>query len=464
MRVYKPTVSKPLPKKHEIIERDGEQLAVIRRSGREVEFPLSSDGKKYLEPSRYYWGKFRNPATRKLEHVPLKVERKEVATKLLDEHIVTATRARRDNPFADNEATPLEKHIADYERQLRRRATAKHCDTFMPRLRKLVQDCGFVFWTDITRERVEAQVEKIAAKGRSVRTCNGYIKSMREFCKWAVDADLFAKSPVSRIKCGNEQADKRHHRRALSAEELTRILAAARDGEPVKGIDGEDRAMLYLVAVETGLRSNELRSLTWASFELGGEHPSVTVDAAYAKAGRDDVLPLRAATAAMLTTWRKERADNSPSDSVFRMPHESTVGRMLRVDIDAARAEWIEEADTDAEREARAKSDFLAYRNHAGRVVDFHALRHTFITNLALAGIPPKVAMDLARHRDINLTMRYYSHTLLMDRASAIDRLPTVATDSIPRNSRKIRCSQIGINHAEDAHNAQVKRATGGAA
>ncbi len=32
--------------------------------------------------------------------------------------------------------------------------------------------------------------------------------------------------------------------------------------------------------------------------------------------------------------------------------------------------------------------------------------------------------MDLARHSDINLTMGYYSHTLVSDRAEALEALP----------------------------------------
>ncbi len=39
-----------------------------------------------------------------------------------------------------------------------------------------------------------------------------------------------------------------------------------------------------------------------------------------------------------------------------------------------------------------------------------HALRHTFISNLARAGIHPKTAQALARHSTITLTLDRYSH------------------------------------------------------
>lgn len=46
-----------------------------------------------------------------------------------------------------------------------------------------------------------------------------------------------------------------------------------------------------------------------------------------------------------------------------------------------------------------------------GEVFDFHALRHTFITNLANFGVHPKDAQILARDSDIKLTMDYYTRT-----------------------------------------------------
>ena len=43
---------------------------------------------------------------------------------------------------------------------------------------------------------------------------------------------------------------------------------------------------------------------------------------------------------------------------------------------------------------------------------------------MARAGVAPKILMDLARHSDINLTMRFYSHTVVQDRAKALEALP----------------------------------------
>jgi hypothetical protein len=65
---------------------------------------------------------------------------------------------------------------------------------------------------------------------------------------------------------------------------------------------------------------------------------------------------------------------------------------MLRDDLDAARAAWLQDAPTLQDREAREESRFLCYSDSAGRVADFHSLRHTTGSWLAAAGVHPKVA------------------------------------------------------------------------
>ena len=42
----------------------------------------------------------------------------------------------------------------------------------------------------------------------------------------------------------------------------------------------------------------------------------------------------------------------------------------------------------------------VAKQDSQGKVVDFHSFRHTFCTNLHLAGVPLREAMELMRHSD----------------------------------------------------------------
>jgi len=180
--------------------------------------------------------------------------------------------------------------------------------------------------------------------------------------------------------------------------------------------------MLYRLAVETGLRAGELASLTPASFYLADlDAATVKVTAAYSKHRRDDILPLRRDMAEAVATF----IAGKPADArLFAVPPRTA--EMIQTDLAAAREAWIKAAITRQEKESRRTTAFLADTDGSGRVVDFHALRHSFLTRLARSGVAPAVAKSLARHSTIVLTMDHYTHTLIGDERAALDKLPSI--------------------------------------
>ncbi|MCL2646001.1 MAG: tyrosine-type recombinase/integrase [Phycisphaerales bacterium] len=85
------------------------------------------------------------------------------------------------------------------------------------------------------------------------------------------------------------------------------------------------------------------------------------------------------------------------------------------------------EANDNAElREQRETSDFLAATDASGRIVDFHSLRHTYITRLVQSGASVKVAQELARHSTPTLTLGRYAHLGLHDTSAALNNLPSL--------------------------------------
>jgi len=101
---------------------------------------------------------------------------------------------------------------------------------------------------------------------------------------------------------------------------------------------------------------------------------------------------------------------------------------MLRADLAAARQRWLADAGADAaEKKRRNESDFLRDVDSAGRVIDFHSLRHTTGTLLAAAGTHPRIAQSLMRHSTVDLTMSLYTHPYAEQQSDAIDKLPDFA-------------------------------------
>lgn len=114
---------------------------------------------------------------------------------------------------------------------------------------------------------------------------------------------------------------------------------------------------------------------------------------------------------------------------------------MLLKDLSAARDAWLDAARNDAERTERERSHFLRREDQDGNVADFHALRHTFISNLARGGVHPKLAQDLARHSDVNLTLSRYSHTVLAERSAALDALPDLSISPLELEAEHARAT-----------------------
>ena len=63
-----------------------------------------------------------------------------------------------------------------------------------------------------------------------------------------------------------------------------------------------------------------------------------------------------------------------------------------------------------------------------GRVVDFHALRTTFISWLGMTGVHPRMAQALARHASIETTLGTYTDLRLFDSKGAVANLPLPGT------------------------------------
>ena len=327
---------------------------------------------------------------------------------------------------------PLADHLIDFEQSLRAKdCTERHVSLVTGRARRIIDGCKFRFYADISASRVMDYLHGLRAdtedkRGISAQTFNFYVQAIKQLCRWMVKDRRALESPVAHLDGLNVKTDRRHDRRALTVDELRGLLNAAENGPERYGMTGAERTLLYRLAVETGLRAGELRSLTRASFDLDADPPTVTVAAAYSKRRRDDLLILRPELADDLRAYLCSKA---PATVAFKLPKPNMIIRMFKADLEAAG---------------------IPYRDDVGRVADFHALRHTFITNLASGGVHPKTAQSLARHSDITLTMNRYSHSY---RDQEIDALRTLPDLSNPSRQR-LRATGTDDAVAGDSHSA----------
>jgi len=299
-----------------------------------------------------------------------------------------------------SESQLLENHLRAYEVELESRQNTPHyIDNTCGYIRRIAEACGFETIGDLDAPAVAAYVNELKRKGRSNRTVNAYVSAIKSFSKWLCRNERLRRDVMVTLRILNTKVDRRHPRRALSDEEATRLLAT-------KSIPLE-RRVIYAVAMGTGLRLSELRSLKVRAFHLDGDAPCVEVEAAFSKHRRQDVQPIPVELAA---TLRRHLEGRAPEEPALRFTY--TPIREMKKDL---------------------KKAGIPYKNDAGEFVDFHALRHTYITNLERAGVHLEVARVLARHSSAALTSAY-THTVPTDLNDAVNRLPAVPRGTFAAN------------------------------
>ena len=328
-------------------------------------------------------------------------------------------------------AKPIETHLADFIAMMKaRRRNERHIKSTIFIIRQVCQAARFEKVSDITADGLNQITADITARGKSARTSQSRVVAMKAFTRWLADHGKLTHDPLRSVKRPSVKADRKRRRRMLTPKEWPYVRAATLTSGPRDGMTPRDRIALYETAIYTGLRSNELRSLTKSDLLLNGEKPYVRCRGEDTKNKEEARQYIPADLAAEL---RQIVATKTPTAAVFAMPDEFSVADMLRGDLAAARKQWLDEVKHDPDARAkREESDFLAVTNHQGESLDFHCLRHTCGAWLALQGAHPNVIKTVMRHSTITLTMDTYGHLLPEQHADAVDELVSIMTAKTP--------------------------------
>ncbi len=267
----------------------------------------------------------------------------------------------------------------------------------------------------VTEQEIVIAIGRIMARGRSLRTCNSYLRSMKSYVRWCVKTGLLAKDVSADIPLYRQDRDRRHRRAAFTEEELGRLLRTTAKSQRLwRGISGIDRAALYHAAVCTGLRESTLALLEVGQFHVGlsDSIAFVHVLADQVKDAEDLVVPIEPHAAGRL----REYLANRPADSrAFAMPpHRWDVVRMLRADLIEAGINYCQRSMLTCGAERRT------------RVLDFHAFRTTFGTRCARAGVPLSTLQRWMGHSTPVLTANVYNSVQLADAAGPLHLMPQI--------------------------------------
>ena len=318
-------------------------------------------------------------------------------------------------------------HLDAFEAMMRaRQRTEKHVRMTITFCKEVCAVAGFQTPNEIAADGMNKIMASMKADGKAARTIQGRVVAMKAFTRWLTDHAKLSHDPLRSVKPPSIKADRRRRRRMLTPAEWPYVSAATSASGPRDGMNPLERVAFYATAIQTGLRSNELRSLVKADLFLAGEKPYVRCRAENTKNEQEARQYIQADVAEEL---RRLVANKTPTAPVFSMPSEWDVAAMLRADLAAARKQWLDEVKHDPEARAkRAESDFLAVKNDQGESLDFHSLRHSCGSWLALQGVFPNVIKTIMRHSTITLTMDTYGHLLPDQHSDAIGGMVNMLT------------------------------------
>lgn len=295
---------------------------------------------------------------------------------------------------------PLSVHLADFRGYLLSKGgSPKHATNKANRAERLLLElAGCKSLGDITITSVQGAVSLLAGDGKSIQTQNHYLDAAKMFTSWLVRDGRISDNPIAYLSRRSPLSDLRRVRRSLSVEECERLVDAMATAQDILDVPATDRLALYLVAIGTGFRAAEIRSLTPERFQLEGPTPSITVKAGYTKNRKEAAQPINPNLAGGLRPWLATKAPGKP---VFPYPL-GWFAPMLRSDLKLAG---------------------IPVQTEAG-LVDFHALRSTYVSLLVSSGATVKEAQTLARHSTPALTFGVYAKVQASEVNAAVKRLP----------------------------------------
>jgi integrase len=237
-------------------------------------------------------------------------------------------------------------------------------------------------------------------EGRSAATCNTVVKGiLNSPFQLAYKLGYIAANPVSAVEPLRKRDEERAEREPFTALEVSRLLENAQG----------DWYGAILLGATSGLRLGDVMYLRWESVDLENR----VLHVATKKTGKRVVLPMHGD----LGTWLCQRQRGVGKAPVFPslagQPLSGGTGLSAQFRAIVAKAGIIGR---------------VVIRQGKGRATNsktFHGLRHSFISQLANAGVPQEIRQRLAGHSSAAVHGIYTHHEIETLRG-AIAKLPSL--------------------------------------
>ncbi len=314
---------------------------------------------------------------------------------------------------------PLTEHIEAFRKKLKLGFKPKlksgnsdnHVNTVSSRVERIVKECKFLFWANINLDVVHDFITRLKL---SDKTYNYYCRDFMQFVNWMLKSGRADIAPAGELP--TVEAEVKEDKRAFGLDEMERLIQATHAGPERQGLKGYDRAVLYLIAAETGFRLREMATLRVGSFDFAD--CAVSIEREHAKDRKTATIPLRTKTARRLREYFKGRDPDEPAFTMWKFPKG---WKMIKADLEAAEIPYIDDD---------------------GLKGCFHSLRVTFITNLDGTDASLAERMTLARHSMRgNLTLGTYTKIRAYNLARVVEQLPDLSWPGESSEAQELRAT-----------------------
>jgi len=276
------------------------------------------------------------------------------------------------------------------------------------RLKHVARLLGSVALSNLTEQRILGYMSTRQDEGASGRTVNMEVQQLAQ----AIGRTWRVLWP--RVRKLEENQDTG---RALSPEEQGRLL------EAIPRVQSPMLGTFIRLALLTGMRSDEMRTLQWSQCDLARR--VVTVGRAKTSSGTGREIPMNDSLHAVLgahASWYAARfGETRPAFYVFP---------------------WGSPQPSDPDRPTTSfKHAWGTLREAAGVACRLHDLRHAFCTRLAEDGTPESTMLSLMGHMS-RAMLEKYSHIRMKAKRAAVEaitlpEIPVALPQETPKVNRK---------------------------